>query len=593
MSNPLIQLLLAYGPSADGNAMYDEFVLAEAEKSGLPPLEIEEQVSETVIDHLQGDDPCSVILTGTAGDGKTYTARRVFSALGAAAWDSTGIVNETLLASGRKLFVIKDLSELSSSEKDAWHPRLIDAVEGRSEDRFVVCVNDGQLLSFFRDRQTDDRATSMFAELTRMLQAEGSTPADGKPFRLIHMSRRSHARSLTDIFEKILEHPGWSACSSSCTAQASGRTCPILRNREILRAEDGVFRQRIQDSVEIAAADGRHLALRQLIILVVNTLLGVDDRGEARLMTCDRARSVAQHGSFKLTNPYSNVLGFNHPAATREGMAVFDTLSRLGIGEETTNRIDNALLDEDEAKALPQDETYGMPLFEGPRSAYAENPSEKRLVIREALRVQRRRLFFTMSEEDAKRFSDPWCLTKLHAGQAYLDLARVLAEGGGPSIEVQRRITIGLNRTMTGYFTDTDSEIWLTRPSGDVHGQSVPLLIDEPVPWTGRRSKAVIAAPRAPGHPLSLRIVEQGSPLGILRLSPTMFEFLYRVSHGALPGSFGSKCLQDVRTFQITTHGALEKLTRDAGATLRLQAIRLRPGDGELEARPIKLLEGV
>jgi hypothetical protein len=591
MSNPLIQLLLAYGPSADGNAMYDEFVLAEAKKSGLPPLEIEEHVTESVIEQLQDIAPRSVILTGTAGDGKTYTARKVFSVLSTAAWNSADIVNETTLSAGRSVVFIKDLSELSLDEKDAWYPRLIDALEGRSEERFVVCVNDGQLLSFFRDRRSDGRAESMGAEIARMLQSEDSEPRNDKPFRLIHMSRRSHAKSLTYIFKKILDHPGWTACASDCAATANGKTCPILRNREILLAEDGIFRQRIQDSVEIAAADGRHLALRQLIILVVNTLLGIDGRGEARLMTCDRARSVARNGSYRQTNPYSNVLGFNHPAATREGMAVFDTLSRLGIGEETTNRFDNALLDEEKAKELPEDVTYGMPLFEGARNAYAENPSENRSEIREALRVQRRRLFFTMSSEDAERFGDPWCLTKLHAGQAYLDLARGLAEGNAPPNDVQRRITIGLNRTMTGYFTDTDSAIWLTRPSGDVHGQSVPLLIDEPIPWAGRRSKARVDAPKSPGQPVCLQIVEPGATLGTLSLSPTMFEFLYRVSNGALPGSFGSKCLQDVRTFQITTHGALEKVFKEAGEKLALQAIRLRHEDGKLEARPIKLLE--
>lgn len=571
--------------------MYDEFVATEAAKSGLPPLEIEESVADKVIEYLEGDTSHSVILTGTAGDGKTYTARKVFTSFGIAVWNSTDIVNEATMQSGRNVIFIKDLSELSPDKKDAWYPRLIDALEGQSNERFVVCVNDGQLLSFFRERSSDARAVSMGSELTRMLQAEDPEPKNGMPFRLLHMSRRSHANSLKDIFEKILEHEGWAACASNCSATKNGKTCPILRNRAIMRADNGIFRQRVQDSVEIAAADDRHLALRQLIILVVNSLLGVDDPSGARLMTCDRAKTIARHGSHKLTNPYSNVLGYNHPAATREGVAVFDTLSQLGIGEETTNRFDNALLDEEECKLLPQDETYGMPLFEGCRTAYAENPAGKRAEIREALRVQRRRLFFTMSNEDAKRLGDPWCLTRLHAGQVYLNLARALIDGRAPSIEVQRRITIGLNRTMTGYFTDTDDEIWLTRPSGDVHGQSVPLLIDEPIPWTGRHSKATIEAPKSPGQPIHLQIVEKEDSLGTLKMSPTMFEFLSRVSKGALPGSFGSKCLQDIRTFQISTHGALEKVSSDASHGLRLRAIRLRRGDGKLEAHPIKLLE--
>jgi hypothetical protein len=196
-----------------------------------------------------------------------------------------------------------------------------------------------------------------------------------------------------------------------------------------------------------------------------------------------------------------------------------------------------------------------------------------------------------MSADDADRFGDPWLLTKFHASQTYLDLVRSLSGGKVAPGRVQRAITVGLNRAMTGYLTDTNDEIWLTRPSGDVHGQAVPLLIDSPIPWTGRYAKATIDGPSFAGQPAYLRIVEREDIFGSLKLSPTMFEFLHRVSTGALPGSFGSKCLQEVRTFQITTYGKLEAVFKKMGEGMRLQAIRLRPGDGALEARTIKLLE--
>ena len=61
--------------------MYDEFVLAAAAAAGVDPIAIPENRSGAILKDLTAEQPRSVILTGTAGDGKTYTARKVLEAL--------------------------------------------------------------------------------------------------------------------------------------------------------------------------------------------------------------------------------------------------------------------------------------------------------------------------------------------------------------------------------------------------------------------------------------------------------------------------------------------------------------------------------
>lgn len=73
-------------------------------------------------------------------------------------------------------------------------------------------------------------------------------------------------------------------------------------------------------------------------------------------------------------------------------------------------------------------------------------------------------------------------------------------------------------------------------------------------------------------------------------MTPSMFEFLCRVAHGALPGSFGSKCIQEIRTFQIKTFGAIERAALENNLTIQLSAVGLG-ADGHLQERPIKVLE--
>ena len=581
--NPLIDLLRAYGPTSEGDAMYDEFVLAEAQRADLSPLKIEEFVSGRISDILRSEMPHSFILTGTAGDGKTYTARKAFAKLEVGEWDPGAISNEANLPSGRRVHFLKDLSELNGTQRTEWYPRLAAALVGESEEVFVVCVNDGQLLAFFREQRGTARGREFLDLLTRMLRGEATSEA-GYEFEILHMSRRSHAETLGRIFETVLEHEAWERCPEDCPALAGPNICPIRGNRS---AMDLRFRARVRDAVELAAADGRHLSLRQLIILVINALLG-DAKGSAtRLMTCGRAQNIAAKGDYAWANPYANVLGHNHSERARSDIVAFATLARLGIGEETTNAFDNALLDEMSAGALPASDLHGERIFAGVRAEYADDPSGTAKRINEALRAQRQRLFFSLDEGGPL---DPWRLTRFHGGRAFLDLVNDLKDGMPARPETRRQITLGLNRTMTGYLTTSAGKIWMTQSAAPSHGRGVPLLIDSPVPWTGRRATARIRKQDGASRPPVVEIVEDRKVFGALELTPTMFEFLSRVAEGALPASFGSQCLQEIRAFQIRVTGSIARESEDAKVGMQLQEIGLQD-DGELVEREIKMLE--
>ncbi|MFB9149656.1 hypothetical protein [Roseovarius ramblicola] len=585
----LIDLLLAYGPRPDGNAMYDEFVQTEAERTGFDPLKIPEDVSTEVIQLISGSDPRSVILTGTAGDGKTYTARCTFQELKPGCWNDTEIENVVPEHGQRpKIRFIKDLSELSRKEREKIFPDIVASFTGRSPDRFVICVNDGQLLSFFRENQNNPDANPLVAEISEMLQSGEQAPKQNFLFNLIHMSRKSHSETIDAIFKKILQHPGWKAFSESAPNKDVN---PILINRDILLGQNGnsLFQQRLKDLVEIAAADEHHLPLRHLIILVVNALLGNSQNPNQPLMDADRAAGVTEPSDYSFTDPYSNLFGYNHAASVREGTAAFRALAEIGVGEETTNTIDDTLLDEERSKSLPKDEFYGEPLIKQARADYAEDPAGQAGIIREILRRQRRRLFLTLPSDNCIH-QDPWALTRFHYAQRYLDMARALTDGDLVETSTTRMIIRGLNRTLTGTLTETDDKFWLTRPMGAQQGRFVPLLVDHPISWKSRYTRVLLEAPKASGRPPHFLISESSVPLARLELTPSMFEFLCRVAHGSLPGSFGSKCIQDVRTFQIKAFGAIEHAAHSNDQTVQLSAVGLGQ-DGHLQERPIKILE--
>ncbi len=111
--NGWVVFLRQYGPVAGNDAMYDEHVLNSAKRNGVTPLRLDTGGTlEEIVANFLSEAPRSVVLTGTAGDGKTWLCREVWQSLGGSAqvWASDVKVRALELPCGARLVVLKDLS---------------------------------------------------------------------------------------------------------------------------------------------------------------------------------------------------------------------------------------------------------------------------------------------------------------------------------------------------------------------------------------------------------------------------------------------------------------------------------------------------
>lgn len=155
-SNGFISFLRHYGPIPAGDNMYDELIQAEIERYGIDPvIHITPARLQEVQENFGSIEPRNVILTGTAGDGKTFHCRQIWTAFGSDLehWNAgEKIVFLTLPASGKTLTIVKDLSELTQDEKNKMLANLAASVAGKDpENVYLVAANDGQLLASWRD----------------------------------------------------------------------------------------------------------------------------------------------------------------------------------------------------------------------------------------------------------------------------------------------------------------------------------------------------------------------------------------------------------------------------------------------------------
>jgi hypothetical protein len=206
------------------------------------------------------------------------------------------------------------------------------------------------------------------------------------------------------------------------------------------------------------------------MLLVANTLLG-HPRAKDSLLQCAQVPDIVQNGSADLASPFRNALGTNLTPGRRENVEVFDVLGRFGVGEETSNRLDNMLIfgsDDETLRPLfdslvRSDPLYGVtPRYLMLQGAYLEGSDpEAGAEFLESLAAQRQRLFFTLPPEHVNSLK-LWELTVFHFAGEYLDqVYRHLSTGHAAPRHIVSRLVRGMNRVFSGMLTTTDRQLIL------------------------------------------------------------------------------------------------------------------------------------
>ena len=591
-TNPLVEFLASYGPLDSADNMYDEFVVDAAERMNCQPILIEQPLVEELAEELSSDLARSVILTGTAGDGKTYTARKILEKLsgGKKAWGTTDKVLD-FEHNGRRIRFVKDLSELNDAHKDELFPDVCASLAGGDGYVFVICVNDGHLLKFFRDRKKKCKhGKELHREISERLR-RGNECESNYAFKLINMSRQDHTNLVSSIIDQVVDHPGWEDCKGCPILNAAENPCPIRTNLSLLgEKEDPSIRARLQDMVRMASSDGKHLSIRQLLLLTVNIVFG-DRKGSRKvaLLNCRTAKNRAKNAEYDLTNPYANIFGDNLKEDDRRRHGVFPVFEEFGVGQETNNFFDQGIMREN--REFPDNPVYGERIFKRHRDRYRANAEEDLGSFFSAIVSQRRRLFFSVEvscdQSDSEARRSPWNLTVFKHGASHCRLLKKdNADTGQDLKNIRREIILGLNRMMSGYMTRTDDCLWIIEPSGVYRGRETPLVVGH----AGQRKlgKAVLSFkfPQDSSSPprIEVDVGRDKSPV-ILRLRPSLVECLIRVAQGALPSSFSFECIKEVERFQLELVAALEDVRGEQTVPQQLSMKQ-----GELQMNVISVL---
>lgn len=556
-----VRFLRNYGPIPTNDNMYDELIQRALKRHKIAPIILPAQFLSALLANFRSDEPVSQIITGTAGDGKTYHCRQVWTELGGDAelWNQ-GAKLHRIAVGDRTLIIVKDLSELKDDEGgELIEAFAADVVSYDTKTVYLIAANHGQLLEKLKNAPQTE-AVNRLAQVIEDLLVTGITTEQSVRLELSDLSRAPAAQMTLEIIKAITRHEGWEGCGT-CPSQTEGQSCPIRENRRRMMAEDpeDPFQDRLTSLIELSERNGSHFPVRQLLALASNSLLGHPDARDG-LMSCADVTDIQQSGRSDLASIYRNIFGENLKASRAEKTELFKKLNIFGIGAETSNRVDNLLVygaddpayAEAYAALVLSDPIYGAtPAYVRAQRAYLEGvETSDRYRYLTLLRSQRQRLFFTMPKALETQYMF-WDLTVFRFAGLYLDVAKKLTAGQQLPRTALSLVVRGLNRIFTGMLVQNQDELVLATSGSYSQSKRSPLL-DE-----------LISVPRAAGEEVSLvadsfggfgvlvRLVRGNDiPLVTLSLSPTRFEFLGRVADGALPSSFSLECHEDLLAFK-------------------------------------------
>lgn len=564
-ASPWISFLRKYGPVPTNDNMYDEAIQRSLAGVDFSPIVLPSAYLDDLVRNFRSDEPKSVILTGTAGDGKTYHCREVYIALGGTLeqWNA-GHMEQRLAVGQRQLVVVKDLSEMPERLHSKFVPVLAqDILKPNPRRIYLIAANHGQLLEQL-DASLGHGAVRQLKDMVEEAMVTGVQPSAS--LMLYDMSKASALDVISKLLDQIILHPAWGGCESCRLKDASPR-CPIRENRARLvmnEQQASLFRERLAALIELSELNNLHFPIRQLLALVTNMLLGHPGATDG-LMTCHTAARVLDDGTHDQASIYANVFGEN---LRRRGEKTepFSKLRKFGIGDEANNGIDSILVygrDDHELKEhftelVGCDPVYGAtPTYLATQHAYLEGADAATTkAFLDQLRLARQRLFFVVPREsNAEHLL--WDLTLFRFAGDFLSTAHYLQEAKKPERQLLSALVRGLNRMFTGALVEDQQQVVLA--SAGSHSQSrTSHIVDALISVQRKLGEEVTLGWEGDCIVLSVHLSTELLPVE-LPLTLLRFEFLCRVAEGALPSMFSRECYEDLLDFKARLYRSLQK----------------------------------
>lgn len=474
-----IYYLKNFGPwQGSSNQQAENNAINSRTNNNVEPFNFDITAQKAYIEALNGfitkHESKVVFISGQAGDGKTHFLRKIFI--------DPNLLNQTseiweqykrdtvfsVSSYGVTFTIVKDFSGIASDDTkllDQVFVPIEEIIEQKNDSPHIVLIaaNNGKILEHFAARAeakaNAKENSAINSALVNTLESfvllgKGKDKLDNSRIVCFDMAKCMNKKLVCDVFKEVINRDDWQKCSE-CALHSD---CPIFRNRNMLLNNE-VFYERLGQMFELLIDDGAHFTMRNILLLVANTLLGRQASTiKERFYTCKKfknAKSRSGDWKDKDVSPLDNIFGANFVLKDKitADTIIFKQLEPLAVGYSTTKLIDNFILfgHDDEILSLASkyqdlvnspDNVFGYSkklselleeLHESELDILDKNDSDDELLsshkeMQKLLLSLRRMLFFTMdSSKESKNLFDPFLMTAYKFSQEYFELKQLLS----------------------------------------------------------------------------------------------------------------------------------------------------------------------
>jgi hypothetical protein len=495
-----------------------------------------------------------VILTGNAGDGKTYLCRQIvagFTGQAVESWEA--LAARPIERGGIRLHVVKDLSELGEAEGAALLRGLAATMRGDTPDRYLIAANEGRLRALL---SADPELYALYQAVDSQLKQ--GVDSGSSRLVLINLTAVTTSSFVPAALRWMTAAEHWGSCQV-CPTFAR---CPLRHNAEALA--DAHVAGRVQMLYQLLEHLDIHVTVRDMLIHLAYTLTGNQQCAALR-------RLDGQHRDLSKFAYYENVWGGEPGSPFRRKANVAQHLERLHLGGHSLFDVDDFIVSGGDTPALQAEhERLFAPAvdinhrrFEQDRRAYIEGGADRQAeqeadALMGWLPHCRRKLFFEWREvERVNRlvpfvYLEPY-LQLLHDGSQ--DQAKPLR---GVSDQLRRQLVLGLNRAFSRLYLTDSNNLYVTtqyvhsaeqpRPLVrlTIATQNIELRVDRRSNHAYNRDRPqvwlVIAAPPFLVTESGRAPEPQSWPVNLL-----LFEYLMRLANGGTYNILAEECELSVR----------------------------------------------
>jgi len=583
------------------NQIQDEYVRKVAENLGLDePLNIQFEWQKQITQQFEAENAHGVIiLTGTAGDGKTKLCRDIVKHIDGDSFDETKW-NATSYFCSPERTIVKDFSELQS-EKSLVIQELIDVlIRGVSDKPILIAVNDGILveeINNFIITSRNETVTHKAIQLKEIIEDKinlGFSDCEQQDLiKLINLSKLNAKENFSLILDEILNHSGWGGCNS-CEGKINA-TCPIYNKYILLKKQDNI-RENLSNIILLLQLNNEHFTIRELLNLVTNTILASTPKAKHlkatkkdtnySIFNCKRVSRINSFEGFSYESTIEvGFWGMNLGPQKMKNARPYSEINKLMFGELSTNHWDNYLKKKsDRSIEIPLDDFND--LLNSKKATDLDSDAELWGAI---VRRSRMQLYCYQNGDDKAYNLQKFSSFSFFKSMVFEELQN---NDNCHDIDLISLIVLALNRIFHGrYISENTGKDRLYIPEKD-QGSITPISIfhgdelrDRDIYITKVKGDFELTGSRI--EPVIVFDIDRNISLK-LSLTVELFDFLYRVSKGSPPNTTNPRLYKKLLIFRSKLASQISKTNKLSGKRIETYTIK----DGEFRTSTLKVNHG-